>query len=219
MVDDFIDLEILPRDTSRGTVVPLMDKALSPYIAGGGAKKFEERVRASYGIDDGADLGQAVGGFQAMTQDALTVLNDVPFSIPPYFALLGRAFVTLEGIALQGDPDYAIIQAAYPFVSRKLLSSDRPAARRALQEALYAGAGRDDGSRRALSPRRLASLVSSALDETGEDTIVKGGSIDFDAIGEDANSTTLAKYVLSEKGSAIRDFCEDEAVVLSLIHI
>jgi aarF domain-containing kinase len=215
LVDDFIDLEILPRDTSRGTVVPLMDKALSPYIAGGGAKKFEERVRASYGIDEGADLGQAVGGFQAMTQDALTVLNDVPFSIPPYFALLGRAFVTLEGIALQGDPDYAIIQAAYPFVSRKLLSSDRPAARRALQEALYAGAGRDDGSRRALSPRRLASLVSSALDETGEDTIVKGGSIDFDAIGEDANATTLAKYVLSDRGSAIRDFCEDEAVVVA----
>ena len=29
-------------------------------------------------------------GFQAMTQDALTVLNDVPFSIPPYFALLAR---------------------------------------------------------------------------------------------------------------------------------
>ena len=67
-----------------------------------------------------------MGGFQAMTQDALTVLNDVPFSIPPCFALLGRAFVTLEGIALQGDPDYAIIQAAYPFVSRKLLSSTGP---------------------------------------------------------------------------------------------
>ena len=39
--------------------------------------------------------------------------------------------------------------------------------------------------------------------------------IDFDAIGEDANSTTLAKYVLSDRGSAIRDFCEDEAVVVA----
>jgi len=38
-----------------------------------------------------------------MTQDALTVLNDIPFSIPPYFALLARAIVTLEGIALTGD--------------------------------------------------------------------------------------------------------------------
>ena len=46
------------------------------------------------------------GGFQQMTQDALTVMNDIPFSIPPYFALLGRAIVTLEGIALTGDPSY-----------------------------------------------------------------------------------------------------------------
>ena len=43
-------------------------------------------------------MSSQVGGFQAMTQDALTVLNDVPFSIPPYFAILGRAIVTLEGI-------------------------------------------------------------------------------------------------------------------------
>merc|ERR1719311_1955009 len=147
LVDDFIQLEILPPDCNRGKVIPLMDKALSPYVKGGGAKKYEEELKRMYGMD-GSPKGN-VGGFQAMTQDALTVLNEVPFSVPPYFALLGRAFVTLEGIALQGDPDYAIIQAAYPFVSRKLLSSDRPAARRALQEALYAGAGRDDGSRRA----------------------------------------------------------------------
>ena len=215
LVDDFIDLEILPRDTSRGTVVPLMDKALSPYIAGGGAKKFEERVRASYGIDADADLGKAVGGFQAMTQDALTVLNDVPFSIPPYFALLGRAFVTLEGIALQGDPDYAIIQAAYPFVSRKLLFGPARGAARFTGGALRRARAATTVLGAPLSPRRLASLVSSALDETGEDTIVKGGSIDFDAIGEDANATTLAKYVLSDRGSAIRDFCEDEAVVVA----
>ena len=32
----------------------------------------------------------SAGGFQQMTQDALTVLNDIPFSIPPYFALLGK---------------------------------------------------------------------------------------------------------------------------------
>ncbi len=48
-----------------------------------------------------------------MTQDALTVLNDIPFSIPPYFALIARAVVTLEGVALIGNPDYSIIMEAY----------------------------------------------------------------------------------------------------------
>jgi len=74
---------------------------------------------------DGTIRGSA-GGFQQMTQDALTVLNDIPFSIPPYFALLGRAIVTLEGVALSGDPNYGIIMESYPFVARKLLKEDRP---------------------------------------------------------------------------------------------
>merc|ERR1719171_1720924 len=74
-----------------------------------------------------------------MTQDMLTVLNDIPFSIPPYFALLARAVVTLEGLALSVDPDYGLVVEAYPFVARKLLSSDRPELQVALQEVLYGG--------------------------------------------------------------------------------
>ncbi|GMH64482.1 hypothetical protein TrRE_jg823, partial [Triparma retinervis] len=77
LVDDFINLKILPEDCDRVKVIPLMDKALSPYIKGGGAKTYEQELRKTYGMDD-----SMVGGFQAMTQDALTVLNDVPFSIP-----------------------------------------------------------------------------------------------------------------------------------------
>lgn len=84
LVDDFIKLGILPEDSNRAAIVPLMDKALSPYVKGGGAKKYEEELKKLYGMEEGSMKSQ-VGGFQAMTQDALTVLNDVPFSIPPYF--------------------------------------------------------------------------------------------------------------------------------------
>ncbi|KAJ1460295.1 ABC1 family-domain-containing protein [Pelagophyceae sp. CCMP2097] len=205
LVDDFIQLEILPKDTSRKTVIPLMDKALSPYIAGGGAKKFEQRVRASYGLDDGASA--AIGGFQAMTQDALTVLNDIPFSIPPYFALLGRAVITLEGIALTGDADYALIMEAFPFVSRKLLSSDRPALRSALREALY---GDDAKASKKLDLTRLVALVSSALNEKRDDGVERA-FIDLDAYA--ANATQLAKYVLSDDAEQLRDLLVDEAVI------
>ena len=76
-----------------------------------------------------------------MTQDAITVLNDVPFSIPPYFALLGRALITLEGIALTGNEDYGLIMEAYPFVARKLLSDDRPEIQKALLDVLYSRDG------------------------------------------------------------------------------
>lgn len=135
LVDDFIALEILPTDCDRALVVPLMDKALTPYVKGGGAGKYEEELKKMYGMD--GSMSGTTGGFSKMTQDALTVLNDIPFSIPPYFALLGRAIVTLEGIALTGNPNYGIIMESYPFVARKLLSEDRPAIQKALQQAKF----------------------------------------------------------------------------------
>ena len=45
--------------------------------------------------------------------------------------------MTLEGIALTGDPSYGIIMEAYPFVARKLLSEDRPEIQRALQQVCH----------------------------------------------------------------------------------
>jgi predicted unusual protein kinase regulating ubiquinone biosynthesis (AarF/ABC1/UbiB family) len=93
LVDDFIELKILPKDTNRAAVVPLMDKALSPYVKGGGAKKYEEELKKLYGMEEGSMQSQ-VGGFQAMTQDALTVLNDIPFSIPPVSAIIQLCYVT-----------------------------------------------------------------------------------------------------------------------------
>jgi len=36
--------------------------------------------------------------------------SSYPFSIPPFFALILRAFSVIEGIALAVDPDYSIVQ-------------------------------------------------------------------------------------------------------------
>lgn len=84
LVDDFIRLKILPTDCDRATIIPLMDKALSPYVKGGGAKKYEAELKKMYGMEE--DISSQAGGFASMTQDALTVLNDVPFSIPVSFS-------------------------------------------------------------------------------------------------------------------------------------
>ena len=42
---------------------------------------------------------------------------DYPFRIPPYFALIIRAIGVLEGIALVGNPDFALVDEAYPMPS------------------------------------------------------------------------------------------------------
>jgi predicted unusual protein kinase regulating ubiquinone biosynthesis (AarF/ABC1/UbiB family) len=42
-------------------------------------------------------------------QDLLAATLEIPFSVPPYMALLARSVATLEGIALTGDPSYQMV--------------------------------------------------------------------------------------------------------------
>ena len=203
LVDDFMNLKILPADSDRAAIIPLMDKALSPYVKGGGAKKYEEELKKLYGMEDGSMQSQ-VGGFQAMTQDALTVLNDIPFSIPPYFAILGRAIVTLEGVALTGNPDYGIIMESYPFIARKLLREDRPEIQSALHEVLYSGDGSKD-----LKLSRLLALLNNAA---GSVATKEGAAfVDLDAVPEGGISFADGlKFILSDKAESLRGLLEKE---------
>ena len=43
---------------------------------------------------------------------------------------------TLEGIALVGDPQYAMVAQAYPFVARKVLRNDSSSASALLRDLL-----------------------------------------------------------------------------------
>lgn len=206
LIDDFIALEILPKDCDRNIVLPLMDKALSPYVKGGGAKRYEAELRRTYGISPGSDTRAKMGGFSAMTRDALTVMNDVPFSIPPYFALLGRAVVTLEGIALKGNPDYGLILSAYPFVARTLLREDRPELQKALQAVLY---DQEVGAGHKLSTKRLVALLNSALGTVSKDE--ETSFVDLDAIPEDsASGATLLKLFLGRDAASARAILRKE---------
>ena len=198
-------LNILPPDSNRATIIPLMDKALTPYVKGGGAKKYEEELLKLYGMEDGT-MQSKVGGFQAMTQDALTVLQDVPFSIPPYFAILGRAIVTLEGVALSGNPDYGIIMEAYPFIARKLLREGRPEIQKALQEVLYSNS-ENEGS--GLKLTRLLALLNNAA---GSVSTQEGAAfVDLDTVPEDGLSAKEGiKFLLSDNAGSLRSLLEKE---------
>lgn len=206
LVDDFIKLNILPTNCDRAAIIPLMDKALSPYVKGGGAKKYEEELKKLYGMEEN-NMSSQVGGFQAMTQDALTVLNDIPFSVPPYFAILGRAIVTLEGIALTGNPDYGIIMESYPFIARKLLGEDRPEIQQALQEVLFSKTDMDSSN--GLKLTRLFALLNNA--SGGIATKEGAAFVDLDAIPEDGLSLADGlKLLLSENAESLRKLLESE---------
>ena len=53
---------------------------------------------------------------KAVTDDLSGVMYKFPFRVPPYYALIIRSLVTLEGIALSVDSDFKILGAAYPYL-------------------------------------------------------------------------------------------------------
>ena len=75
-------------------------------------------------------LGSAIGkdvasfNFKEITNKFSELMFDYPFRVPARFALIIRAVVSQEGLALRLDPDFKIIDLAYPYVAKRLLTSD-----------------------------------------------------------------------------------------------
>lgn len=71
--------------------------------------------------------------FQDLAADLAQITFDYPFQIPPYFALIIRAISVLEGIALKANPEFAIVDEAYPYIAQRLLVDNSPRLRAALR--------------------------------------------------------------------------------------
>jgi hypothetical protein len=72
--------------------------------------------------------------------------------IPEWFLYTSRAFLTLEGVSLQADPNYSIIKSCFPYVAKRLVADDDPRARKALKELIY-------GASDAVDVKRLTDLA------------------------------------------------------------
>ena len=114
--DDFISLDFIPKDTDTAPLIPALARVFDAALAGGGAKSIN---------------------FQELAADLAEITFEFPFRIPPYFALVIRAISVLEGIALVGNPQFAIVDEAYPYLSKRLLTDDSPRLRAALRYMVY----------------------------------------------------------------------------------
>ena len=102
----------------------------------------------------GGSLGDEVGSFnfKAITDRFSELMYDYPFRVPARFALIIRAVVSQEGLALRLDPEFRIIAVAYPFVARRLLAGDTREMREKLLEVIFDNQGQ-------LRTERLESLL------------------------------------------------------------
>jgi len=54
--------------------------------------------------------------------DLNRVFFEYPFLVPNYFALITRAMIVLEGIAVTGDPSFDLFSAAYPYAAKRAVA-------------------------------------------------------------------------------------------------
>ena len=65
-----------------------------------------------------------------------------PFRVPSRFALIIRAVVSQEGLALRLDPEFKILKIAYPYIAKKLLTDNSDEILEILLEVVFDSKGR-----------------------------------------------------------------------------
>ncbi|MGB7563844.1 MAG: AarF/ABC1/UbiB kinase family protein [Prochlorococcaceae cyanobacterium] len=129
---DFVQLGFLAETVDLEPIVPAFEKVFGQAI----------------------EQGVSRMDFKAVTDDLSGVMYRFPFQVPPYYALIIRSLVTLEGIALSVDPNFKILGAAYPYFARRLMEDPDPELRESLREMLF------DGDQ--FRWQRLDNLITSA---------------------------------------------------------
>jgi predicted unusual protein kinase regulating ubiquinone biosynthesis (AarF/ABC1/UbiB family) len=92
----------------------------------------------------GGSLSSEVGNFNLknVTDKFSKLMYSYPFRVPSRFALIIRAVVSQEGLALRLDPNFKILKIAYPYIAKKLLTDNSEEILEILLEVVFDKKGR-----------------------------------------------------------------------------
>jgi aarF domain-containing kinase len=65
------------------------------------------------------------------------VMYAFPFSLPPFYIAIIRCLGVLEGLAIQVDRNFRIINDAYPYIASRLLTDPSPELQAALRQLIF----------------------------------------------------------------------------------
>ncbi|MBE9008525.1 AarF/ABC1/UbiB kinase family protein [Fortiea sp. LEGE XX443] len=168
LAQDYVKLDFLSPETDLTPIIPAF------------ARVFADAQGASV-----AELN-----IKSITDELSALMYEYPFRVPPYYALIIRSLVTLEGIAIFIDPNFKVLSEAYPYVSKRLLTDPAPQLRTSLRDLLF-----KEGKFRW---NRLENLLRNARNNEDYDfNLVLNQGLDF---------------LASERGAFIRDKLVDEFV-------
>ncbi|XP_058095034.1 uncharacterized protein LOC131240665 [Magnolia sinica] len=207
IVKDFVKLDFIPEGVNLDPILPVLAKVFDQALEGGGAKNIN---------------------FQELASDLAQITFDYPFRIPPYFALIIRAIGVLEGIALVGNPDFAIVDEAYPYIAQRLLTDESPRLRDALRYTIYGKSGVFDAEKFIDVMQAFENFITAAKSGGGEDLngemaelgILQGQTQYFfpgfpssaSQPEQPVETRAALAFLLSDKGNFFREFILDEIV-------
>ncbi len=136
----------------------------------------------------GGAFGAEVGNFNLknVTDKFSKLMYSYPFRVPSRFALIIRAVVSQEGLALRLDPEFKILKIAYPYIAKKLLTDNSDEIVNILLEVVFDNEGR-------IQIDKFESLLNTLFKDTE--------NINADLIPV-ANAGL--KLIVSDKGSEVR---------------
>ncbi|KAJ8499070.1 hypothetical protein OPV22_009622 [Ensete ventricosum] len=181
LANDFLSLGFIP----DGTDIQLVADAL----------------HASFG-----DGSRQSNEFQGIMDQLYAVMYEFNFYLPPDYALVIRALGSLEGTAKALDPDFKVVESAYPFVIGRLLADPNPDMRKILRELIIRG----NGSIRWNRLERLIATISEQSSESANETPLTWKTFDMRSVV--AATEDLFCFILSKKGWRVRVFLIQDIV-------
>jgi predicted unusual protein kinase regulating ubiquinone biosynthesis (AarF/ABC1/UbiB family) len=163
----YVRLGFLPADIDRTPISNALSEALPDVL--------------------GASVGEL--NFKSVIDKLGSVMYRYPFRLPPYYTAVIRCLGVLEGVAIQVDPNFKILNESYPYIASRLLTDPAPELQEALQALLFDPEGRPRWS-------RLESLLENAAETDDYDVSL--------AVEQ------LVSFLLSPKGKAIRYTLADD---------
>jgi predicted unusual protein kinase regulating ubiquinone biosynthesis (AarF/ABC1/UbiB family) len=141
LAKDFVSLGFLTPETDIRPIIPALESVFSEII----------------------DVSVRDFNFKTITDQFSELMYEYPFRLPAKFALIIRSLVTQEGVALCLNPNFKIVEVAYPYIARRLLAGETPQFQRRLLEVLF-----KDGK---FQWQRLENLIEIARTDDSFDLI------------------------------------------------
>ncbi|CAJ1406498.1 unnamed protein product [Effrenium voratum] len=160
-------------------------EALEEALTGGGGGRL---VQESAGLDRRRAFGQ-------LYEELSNLAFRYYFTLPSYYILVMRSFVTLEGIAFGADPDFNMYTTSSPYAFRRLLTPRTPEGKKLLEQTILEPV--KDGAGRKL---RLLTLLQGSL--------ISGKSRAQQASAKEAArlaTKTVAEVLLAAEGEELRE--------------